>query len=106
MPKRIEGTPTPESLNSNRLVIDPSEEPRLLEQAAAHGIASNDIGAFYVVIASELPANVDESGYDEFSEAELKEESGKHSAWFYDEDKQRLIGTIPSGKDIVNRMRG
>ncbi|MBF0556889.1 MAG: hypothetical protein HQK96_20430 [Nitrospirae bacterium] len=105
MPKRIEGTPSKDLLNSPQLLIEPTEEKRMLEQALAAGIGASEVGTFYVVLAADVPANVDEKGYDLFSEEELRGEANKQNTWFYDEDKRRLIGTIPSVKDIVSRMR-
>lgn len=105
MPKHIAGSPDPTTINDPRLEIEPDQENRLLEQAKAVGISPDDIGAFYVILASDLPANVDKEGYDLLSEEELREESGKHDGWFYDEDNRRLIGTVPPGKVILSRMR-
>ncbi len=105
MPKHIVGSPDPALTNDARFDIEPSQEDRLLEQAKAVGISPDDIGAFYVVLASDLPANVEKEGYDLLSEDELRAEAEKHDGWFYDEDNRRLIGTIPPGKVILSRMR-
>ena len=105
MPKHIVGSPDPSTANDSRLEIEPSQETRLLEQAKAVGISSDEIGAFYVILASDLPANIDKDGYDLLSENELREESQKNRGWFYDEDNRRLIGTVPPATTIIRRMR-
>lgn len=105
MPKHIDGLPDPSLTKDARFEIEPSQESRLLEQAKAIGIQPDEIGAFYVILAADLPANITKDSYDIFSEEELRAESEKQRTWFYDEDSRRLIGTIPSGKDIISKMR-
>ena len=105
MPREIKGIADTNLLTDTRLAIDASEEKRLLEQALNAGIGDSSIGTFYVVIAAEIPAEVTEEGYLLFSEDELRAEAEKHGGWFYDEDKRRLIGTIPSVKEIASKMR-
>ena len=105
MPRNISGIAPTNPANERRLMIEPMEESRLLAQAKAVGISDSDVGTFYVVLAAEVPAEITPAGYQLFSEEELRNEAEKHPAWFYDEDKRRLVGTIPSVKDITNRMR-
>jgi len=103
MPQHIDGIA--ESITDARFDIEASQEARLLEQAKSAGIPDEEIGAFYVILVSGLPANIDANGYDIFSEEELIIEAGKHEGWFYDIDGKRLIGTVPPAKTIINRMR-
>jgi len=105
MPREVKGIADSNLMADTRLIIEPSEEKRLLEQALNAGIGDESIGTFYVVVAAEIPTELNSKGYLLFSEEELRTEAEKHGGWFYDEDKRRLIGTIPSVTEIASKMR-
>jgi hypothetical protein len=105
MPRYIKGIADDRLLRDLRLNIGEGDEARLLKQAQEAGIKDENIGTFYVVLGAEIPSEVTAEGYYLFSEDELREEVCKHDGWFYDEDKRRLVGTIPSVKEIASKMR-
>lgn len=105
MPKHIEGSPDKQTLSDPRYQISADQEKRLLELALQKGIGDEQIGTFYVVLVSDMPAEANEKGYMLFSEDELLVEAEKHNGWFYDTDNRRLIGTIPTTRDILARMK-
>lgn len=105
MPKHFEGLPDPSIARDSRFDIEPNQESRLLAQAKAVGIDPDEVGAFFVVLAADLPANIENGSYDIFSEEELRSEAEKHDGWFYDEDNRRLVGTILPAATLVSRMR-
>jgi len=105
MPLVFKGSPKPEEMKDSRVIIPPNDESRLLQLAARKGIDDSNIGSFFVILVAGLPHVVNEEEYQIFSAEELIEQSKLSDALFYDEEKNRLIGTIPPHNKIIEAIQ-
>ena len=105
MPQNFKGQPTPEQLRDPRLQIYANEEGRLLGLAAQRGIEETNIGAFFVIMVADLPCIVSDEEYQIFEVSELVDQAEVEKTWFYDEEKNRLVGTIPPTRKIIEALQ-
>ena len=105
MPQEFKGKPSDEQLRDPRVELHINDEKRLLDLAARKGIDDSNIGSFFVILVAGLPHVVNEEEYQIFSAEELMEQSKLSDALFYDEEKNRLIGTIPPHNKIIEAIQ-
>lgn len=105
MPQSFQGKPSIEQERDPRTSIHPGDEARLLGLAVQRGLEDANIGVFFVVMVADLPYVVSDNEYQTFSAEELKSQAEIEAGWFYDSENNRLIGTIPPTRKIMEALQ-
>lgn len=104
MPKTFQGKPNITEQDP-RALIHQADEARLLGLASNRGIKDEEIGTFYVILMSDYPYPSSDTEYQTFSVKELEDQIQHNTNWFFDPEHNRIIGTIPPTKSILEKLK-